>query len=165
MEGARAYRLFCNCQLAAELNSEDEGYIKRKCRTRINMAGHYLLLIGADTRSKHKYVRWEAKVAVEKGCTIIDVNLDKTRFINQDRTPTVIQNIGALFFTFSPPIIAHALKNYKMMDSKNYHYPDAVYQQLGYIGWVTHMRASGALGQAGVTPRSYAQSTCSRSCG
>lgn len=124
---------FCNCQLADELNSEDEGYIKRQCRARINMAGHYLLLIGTDTRAKHKYVRWEAEVAVEKGCTIIGVNLDKTRFINRDRTPPVIEDIGALFVTFSPPIIAHALKNYKMMASKNYHYPDEVYTNLGYI--------------------------------
>src|SRR5215510_12425812 len=49
---------FCNCQLQNELNSEDEAYIKRHCRARINLAGYYILLIGDDTRSKHKYVRW-----------------------------------------------------------------------------------------------------------
>ena len=109
---------FCDCQLAHELNSQDEDYIKRECRARIKMSGHYLLLIDDDTRSKHKYVRWEAEVAVEKGCTIIGVNLDKTRFINRERTPPVIQNVGVLFATFSPPIIAHALKHFTMMGSK-----------------------------------------------
>ncbi len=48
---------FTDCQLASELKSEDENYIKRKCGERINMAGKYVLLIGTDTRSKHKYVR------------------------------------------------------------------------------------------------------------
>lgn len=124
---------FCNCQLANELNSEDEGYIKPQCRARINMAGHYLLLIGADTRSKRKYVRWKAEIAVEKSCTIVGVNLDKTHFMNRERTPPVIQDIGALFVTFSPPIIAYALKNYRMMESGNYHYRDEVYSKLGYI--------------------------------
>jgi Thoeris protein ThsB, TIR-like domain len=123
---------FCDCQLAHELNSQDEDYIKRECRARIKMSGHYLLLIDDDTRSKHKYVRWEAEVAVEKGCTIIGVNLDKTRFINRERTPPVIQNVGVLFVTFSPPIIAHALKHFTMMGSKDYHYSDKVYTDLGY---------------------------------
>ena len=33
------------------------------------------------TRYKYKYVRWEAEVAIEKGCTIIGVNLDQARQI------------------------------------------------------------------------------------
>lgn len=70
---------FCDCQLQSELRSEDEQYIKRRCRERINMAGTYILLIGADTRFKHKYVRWEAEVALEKQCRIIGVNLDGCR--------------------------------------------------------------------------------------
>ena len=53
--------------------------------------------------------------------------------MNEAMTPTVIQDIGALFVTFSPPIIAHALKSYRAMGSQNYYYPDSVYQQLGYI--------------------------------
>lgn len=57
---------FANCQLQVEVNSENEAYIKRKCRERINMAGKYVLLIGQDTKSKHKYVRWEAEVAIER---------------------------------------------------------------------------------------------------
>ena len=57
---------FVDCQLAQEINSENEAYIKRKCRERINMAGTFISLIGQDTKSKHKYVRWELEVALEK---------------------------------------------------------------------------------------------------
>ena len=45
---------FADCQLAQEIDSENETYIKRKCRERIGMAGTFISLIGKDTRSKHK---------------------------------------------------------------------------------------------------------------
>ena len=123
---------FTDCQLSDELNSEDEAYIKRKCRERINMAGIYVMLIGEDTKSKHKYVRWEAEVAVEKGCTIIGVNLDGSKQFVETKCPPVIRDIGAIFVPYSPKIIKHAIENYKMHDSKNYFYPSEVYRNLGY---------------------------------
>ena len=45
---------FTDCQLHTELNSNDEVYIKRKVGQRLDMAGKYALLIGADTRYKYK---------------------------------------------------------------------------------------------------------------
>ena len=123
---------FTDCQLSSELNSENEEYIKRKCRERINMAGKYVLLIGKDTKSKHKYVRWEAEVAIEKGCTIIGVNLDGSRSVNANTCPPIIRAIGAIFIPFSPKIIGYAIENYSMHDDNdNYHYKDSVYKQLG----------------------------------
>ena len=53
---------FTDCQPLAELNSTNEAYIKQKCRERINLAGSYIILIGEDTRYKHKYVLWEAGI-------------------------------------------------------------------------------------------------------
>ncbi|OSI16673.1 MULTISPECIES: TIR domain-containing protein [Neisseria] len=123
---------FANCQLNKEINSENELYIKRKCRERINMAGTFISLIGQDTKSKHKYVRWELEVALEKGCRIIGVNLDGSRRMNPNTCPKIIQDIGAIFVPFSPKIIAYALENYQMKDSKNWIYKDWLYQQLGY---------------------------------
>ena len=123
---------FTDCQLDSEVNSEDETYIKRKCRERINMAGKYVLLIGEDTRSKHKYVRWEAEVAVEKACTIIGVNLDGSRNMAEKTCPPIIRDIGAIFVPFSPKIIGFALENYKMNDGGAYHYKDDIYQRVGY---------------------------------
>ena len=124
---------FTDCQLRSEINSENEQYIKRKCRERINMAGKYVLLIGQDTKSKHKYVRWEAEVAIEKGCTIIGVNLDGSRSMQRNTCPPIIREIGAIFVPFSPKIIAYAIENYQMPnDSDYYHYKDHVYKSLGY---------------------------------
>ena len=123
---------FTDCQLTSELDSEDEYYIKRKCRERINMAGKYVMLIGEDTRSRHKYVRWEAEVAIEKECTVIGVNLDGSRRVVERTCPPIIRSIGAIFVPFSVQIIAHALENYKMHDGGAYFYKDETYRKLGY---------------------------------
>lgn len=123
---------FIDCQLAQEVRSEDEAYIKSKCRERIDMAGTFVVLIGEDTKSKHKYVRWEIETALEKKCRIICVNLDGSRTINHDTCPNVLKNIGAMFVPFSPDIVAYALKNYKMKSEENYQYNDSLYKELGY---------------------------------
>ncbi len=123
---------FTNCQLEQEVKSDDEAYIKRKCREHIDRAGTYAVLIGKDTRSKHKYVRWESEVAIEKGCRIIGVNLDGSRFMVDATCPPIIKNIGAIFVPFSPKIVAYALEHYKMHDKDNWHYKDEIYKQLGY---------------------------------
>lgn len=124
---------FTDCQLANEVNSEDEQYIKRKVKERINMAGKFVMLIGQDTKSKHKYVRWEAEVAIEKGCTIIGVNLDGSRKMVSDTCPPIIRDIGAIFVPFSPKVFAYAIENYSMHnDNNHYHYKDSTYKNLGY---------------------------------
>jgi hypothetical protein len=123
---------FTDCQLQDDIDSEDEPYIKSKVRKRIGMAGSFALLIGKDTRYKYKYVRWEAEVAIEKGCTIVGVNLDSSRRVSQATCPAVIYNIGAMFVPYSPKIVAYALEYYKMHESGNYHYNDEVYRRLGY---------------------------------
>ena len=122
---------FSNCQLAQEINSEDEVYIKSKCRERIQMAGTFAVLIGQDTRSKHKYVRWEMEVAIEKKCRIIGINLDKARHMVVATCPPIINNVGAIFVPFSPKIVAYALENHEMRKSGNLQYDDDVYAQLG----------------------------------
>lgn len=123
---------FTNCQLDQEINSDDEGYIKRKCRERIDMAGTFAILIGQDTRTKHKYVKWEMEVAIEKGCRMIGINLDGSRKVVDATCPPIIRNIGAIFVPFSPKIVAYALANYKMHPNDDYHYKDLIYSQLGY---------------------------------
>lgn len=123
---------FANCQLAQEINSDDEAYIKRKCRERIGLVGTFAALIGQDTRSKHKYVRWEMEVAREQGCRIIAINLDGSREMVKETCPPIIRDIGAMFVPFSPKIVAHALENWKMEATGNWHYKDEVYQRLGY---------------------------------
>jgi len=124
---------FCDCQLEQALNSESEDYIKSKCRERIKMVGTYILLIGQDTRYKYKYVKWEAEVAIEQGCRIIGVNLDKWRYINEATCPPVIKNVGAVFIPFSPQIIAYALEDFKKKPDNWYFYKGEIYAKLGYV--------------------------------
>lgn len=123
---------FRDCQLQNDINSEYEDYIKSKCRKRISMASKFIQLIGEDTRYKYKYVRWEAEVAIEKGCAIIGINLDGSKQIVESNCPPIIRDIGAIFVPFSPKIIKYALENYRMQDSGNYYYKDEVYKKLGY---------------------------------
>ena len=122
---------FNDCQLNDALASEDEEFIKTKCRERINMADKYVMLIGNDTKSKHKYVQWEAEVAIEKGCTIICVNLDGSREMVRNTCPPVIRDMGAVFVAFSAKIIAYAIENYDMHDDYgNYYFKDELYKKL-----------------------------------
>jgi hypothetical protein len=123
---------FVDCQLAQEIDSGNEAYIKRRCRERIAMAGTFISIIGKDTGNRYKYVRWELEVALEKGCRIIGVNLDGARQIVDATCPPIIKDIGAIFVPFSPKIVAHTLENYKMNDKGNWHYKDDIYRQLGY---------------------------------
>jgi hypothetical protein len=124
---------FVDCQLQNELNSDNEAYIKRKCRERLYMAGTYVMLIGQDTRYKHKYVRWEAEVALEKQCRIIGVNLDNWRCINRTACPAIITDVGALFVPYSPRIIAYALEHFQHKTEDNWYYKDEQYRKLGYV--------------------------------
>lgn len=122
---------FVDCQLEGAINSEDESYIKRKCRERIDMAGTFIILIGKDTKSKYKYVKWEIEVAIEKGCRIIAVNLDGGRVKNDLTCPPVLEEVGALFVPFNAAVIAYALNDYVKKSSGNYHYKQALYNDLG----------------------------------
>lgn len=124
---------FADCQLQSELRSEDEAYIKRKCRERINLAGTFIQLIGTDTRYKYKYVRWEAEIAIEKKCRIIGVNLDGWRRINEETCPPILRDAGVMFIPFSPRIVAHALLNAQRQEAKNWEFKDEVYTKLGYV--------------------------------
>jgi hypothetical protein len=124
---------FADCQLQDEVRSEDEAYIKSKCRARIQMAGTFVQLIGADTRYKCKYVKWEAEVALEKECRIIGVNLDGWRRINEETCPPLLRNVGVMFVPFSPKIVAYALENAQRHESDNWYFKDEVYTGLGYV--------------------------------
>lgn len=127
---------FADCQLQTVLDSTNEEYIKRRCRERLDMAGTYMMLIGADTRWKNTYVKWEAEVAIEKKCRLICVNLDNWRFQNTGTCPPVMMNAGAVFVPFSPQIVQWALQKWVRPDPQShpwYLFEDWVYTSLGYV--------------------------------
>lgn len=123
---------FADCQLDMALNSEREYYIKQKCRERIDMAGTFALLIGKDTRSKHRYVHWEIQVALEKGCKLVGINLDGSRQLNAFLCPPIMQGIGAVFVPYSPAIIKHALTHPTNSETGDYFFEPHIYKSLGY---------------------------------
>lgn len=123
---------FTDCQLPDTVRSDDEAYVKRRLRERIDMAGTYAMLIGEDTRLQRKFVPWEAEVAIEKGCTLIGIDLDGARAIVDNRCPAVLKDVGAIFVPFSPQIVAYALEHYKGNRDQNWRYKDEIYRQLGY---------------------------------
>jgi hypothetical protein len=123
---------FYNCQLQNEINSDDEDYIKQKCKERIKRATAYIMLIGEDTRLKTKYVKWEAEVAIEKGLRVIGVNLDGWRRINEATCPRVIKNVGATFVPYSPLIVAYALRHAEYNSSNDWEFLDKTYTDLRY---------------------------------
>jgi hypothetical protein len=123
---------FTHCRLTEETRLDDEEYVKSIVRERIGTTDKYALLIGEDTAFRYKYVHWEAEVAIEKGCTIIGINLDGARRIVEKKCPEIIMDTGAVFVPFSPLILAYALVNFRKRERGNWHFPDKVYLQLGY---------------------------------
>lgn len=127
---------FADFQLDESINSENEYYIKSVCRNRIRLSDTYVLLIGADTWTKTTYVQWEVEVAIEKGCRLIGVNVNNSRF-KDVWCPSFFCNKGALFVPFSPQIVAKALEPW-LRTAPNPQFPDdwffydATYVGLGY---------------------------------
>jgi len=121
---------FIDLQIEKEINSDNEQYIKNILRDKITRSGTFIQIIGDNTKSKHKYVRWEAEVAIEKDCRLICVNIDGSRNMT-DLTPPILKNKGAMFVPFNASIIKYTLDNFTKEDSKNWHWEDSVYKDLG----------------------------------
>jgi len=122
---------FIDLQIDKEINSNDEQYIKRILRNKITRSGTFIQIIGDTTKSKHKYVRWEAEVAIEKNCRLICVNINGDREMNSTLTPPILKNKGAMFVPFNASIIQYALDNFEKKDKGNWYYKNSVYKDLG----------------------------------
>ena len=119
----------------------EETSVKRGLRERFSDTKQVVVLIGAGTRYKYQYVKWEIELAQEKGLPIIGVNLNGLRQLDEDGCPAVMKNYHTIYVPFRPRIIQHALDNwptqyYSIRNNsgiKNWSYPDATYQSLGLI--------------------------------
>lgn len=115
-----------------------EETIKGKLRERLNNSKNFILLIGKDTKSKHKYVRWEIEEAIKQGLPIIVVNLNGSKRMDSYLCPPILQNTLAVHIPFGEKILTYALNNWpdnhKTYSSEgktsHYHYVDAVYNLL-----------------------------------
>lgn len=122
---------FIDLQISKEINSDNEQYIKGILRKKITNSGTFIQIIGQDTKRKHKYVRWEADIALEKNCRIIGVNINKLMSMDNTLTPAILKNTGSMFVPFNAKIVKHALDNYTQHEDDNWHYKTSVYDDLG----------------------------------
>src|SRR5689334_9235684 len=71
---------FADFQLNDAIRSQNPYYIKSVCAAKIRRSDTFILLIGNDTFTKDNYVKAEIEAAIEKGCCLIEVNLNDCRF-------------------------------------------------------------------------------------
>lgn len=115
-----------------------EETIKKKLRERLNNSKIFVVLIWKNTKNLYKYVRWEMEIALDLDLSIVCVNLNWKRQIDNDLCPTILKDKLTLHVSFSPKIIKKALNDwwdvytkYKREDKINqYHYTDVVYSQI-----------------------------------
>jgi len=121
---------FIDLQIEKEIDSDNEQYIKSILRKKITSSGTFIQIIGEDTKSKHKYVRWEADIALEKNCRIICVNVNKLMSMDSTLTPPILKNTGSMFVPFNAKIVKYALDNYKQHEKDDWHYKASIYDEL-----------------------------------
>lgn len=122
---------FADFQLDEAINSNNPSYIKSVCRAKVRLTDTFVLLIGNDTFTKTVFVKDEVEAAVEKGCRMIGVNLNNSRF-KDALCPSFFANVGALFVPYSSRILAEALRWQRQGSSPAYYFFEDVYTRLGY---------------------------------
>lgn len=94
--------------------AQDEAYVKRHLRERMNQATAVVVLIGDKTKYLYKYIRWELELARELDLPIIAVNLDNRRAQDDERCPAIIRDKCVVHVPFKMAIIKYALDNWPL---------------------------------------------------
>src|SRR5207248_3262448 len=92
--------------------ASDADYIRRRLRERFSSAKQVIVLIGKNTKHKHRFVRWEMEVAQDLDLPIIAVNLNGKRECDYDLCPPIIRDEFVVHVPFKAKIIRHALDNF-----------------------------------------------------
>ena len=127
---------FADFQIDEAINSENEYYIKGICRNKIRRSDTYALLIGRDTFTKTTFVKWEVEIAIEKGCRLIGINLNNSRWKDY-LCPSFFADKAAVFVPFSSRILTRALEPWireplPLFHTDNWSFRDDFYRSLGY---------------------------------
>jgi hypothetical protein len=83
--------------------------IYRRLRERFSSAKQVIVLVGDNTKSLRKFVRWELEIALELALPIIAVCLNGARGIDVNRCPPILKNEYVVHVPFTAAIIQHAL--------------------------------------------------------
>jgi hypothetical protein len=116
-----------------------ESSIKYQLGQRLLNSSTFVVLIGANTRYLIKFVKWEMEQALSLGLPIIGVNLNGLRQQDPDRCPPTIRNELAVYVSFQPRIMQHALEDWpdtagslkQQRKSGPYYYQQSIYQRFG----------------------------------
>ncbi len=120
-------------------DSSQEASIKNQLRLRLLKSSVFVVLIGPNTRYLIKFVKWEMEQALSLGLPIIGVNLNGLRQQDPDRCPPTIRHELAVYVSYNPAIMQHALEHWPATVSSlkqqgkmgPFYYQQPVYQQLG----------------------------------
>ena len=66
--------------------------IRRTLRQRFSTAGQVIVLIGEETKTHHRFVRWEIDTALGLEPPIIAVNLNNMRKMDSDLCPPILRD-------------------------------------------------------------------------
>lgn len=112
--------------------------VRRTLRQRFSTAGQVIVLVGEETKTHHRFVRWEIDIALGLDLPIIVVNLNNMCEMDPDLCPPILRNEYAVHIPFKMKIIKYALDNfpseYQRRDSSEKGpriYLDGVYRELG----------------------------------
>lgn len=131
-----------NFHNAHEINNlrdgSSEATIKAKLRERLKNTKVLVVLIGENTKSLYKYVRWEIEWAIENDIPIIAVNLNKKKVMDDKLCPPLLKTELAIHIPFGQKIMDYALNhwpdshaNYKKKgETGAYTYKDSVYEKI-----------------------------------
>lgn len=128
---------------AHEINNiascSSEETIKKRLRERMNNSKVLLVLVGEKTKNLYRFVRWEIMTALSMGLTVICVNLNHKRQIDQTLCPPILKDVLAIHVSFSPKIVQYALEGWpqqhagliKTHNKGPYFYEEKIYSSLG----------------------------------
>ncbi len=131
-----------NFHNAHEINTlrdgSSEATIKAKLRERLKNTKVLVVLIGENTKSLYKYVRWEIEWAIENDIAIVAVNLNKKKTMDDKLCPPLLKSELAIHIPFGQKIMDYALNHWpdssashkKKGETGAYTYKDSVYEKL-----------------------------------
>lgn len=113
-------------ELTQARDTSMEATIKASLQIRMRESKVFVLLVGEKTQYLYRFVKWEIEQALSRKLPIIAVNLNGTRYLDENRCPPVLKPELAVHISFNVRMMQHALENW----------PDYAYRQhlLGKTG-------------------------------
>lgn len=115
-----------------------EETIRTRLRGRLSSTKQVIVLIGENTKTLYRFVRWEMEIALKLGLPIIAVNLNGKREYDPDRCPSILRDEYVVHVPFKMAIIQYALDYFPDEHAKraadasgNRYYGDDVCTKLG----------------------------------